>query len=384
MIAVRVQLLAAVGLVALCATAASAEPKFLSKQYPRCTSCHYSPTGGGLLTAYGRSLSHRELSTFGEPLPSHDATQQRDTTNPEPGEESFLFGAFGKSLGNLQLGIETRPSYLHYSVLDFSDNRNLLMNADLHAAYRYKDWTFYGQVGREYDKDEAHFKLDSSEYWVGRQPENGIGFRAGRFFPAYGIHFADHTSYNRQFLELAQYDQIFGVEVSLSRGRYLTQVSVGPGRAENLIEENGSAAFTSSGRFQIDLTPRTVVVASGIFRDGTDFEPRQGATGIAFGYAPTSRLTTWTQFDGQFVEHDSTSYTFVNETSFEVYRGIWAVLSPQARFGGDQLPDLLRLGLGAVLLPRTHFNVNVTYYRDRDRSNDVTSNIFLAQFHLYL
>jgi len=384
MIAVRVQVLAAVGLVAVCATAASAEPRFLSKQYPRCTSCHYSPTGGGLLTAYGRSLSHRELSTFGEPLPSHDATQQRDTTNPEPGEESFLFGAFGKSLGNLQLGIETRPSYLHYSVLDFSDNRNLLMNADLHAAYRYKDWTFYGQVGREYDEDEAHFKLDSSEYWVGRQPENGVGFRAGRFFPAYGIHFADHTSYNREFLELAQYDQIFGVEVSLSRGRYLTQVSVGPGRAENLIEENGSAAFTSSARFQIDVTPRTVVAASGIFRDGTDFEPRQGATGIAFGYAPTSRLTTWTQFDGQFVEHDSTSYIFVNETSFEVYRGIWAVLSPQVRFGGDQLPDLLRLGLGAVLLPRTHFNVNVTYYRDRDRSNDVTSNIFLAQFHLYL
>ena len=39
-------------LLALCATMASAEPKFLSKQYPRCTSCHYSPTGGGLLTTY--------------------------------------------------------------------------------------------------------------------------------------------------------------------------------------------------------------------------------------------------------------------------------------------------------------------------------------------
>jgi hypothetical protein len=271
-------------------------------------------------------------------------------------------------------------------VLGFTDNRNLLMNADLHAAYRYNDWTFYGQLGREYDEGKAHFKLDSSEYWVGRQPENGFGFRAGRFMPAFGIHFADHTSYNREFLELAQYDQIFGVEVSLSRGRYLTQVSLGPGRAQNLIEENGNAAFTTSGRFQIDLTPRTVVAASGIFRDGTDLQPRQGATGIALGYAPTSRLTTWTEFDGQFVERqDATSYIFVNETSFEVYRGIWAVVSPQARFGGGaQVPDLLRLGLGAELLPRTHFNVSVNYYRDRDRTSDVTSNIFLLQLHLYL
>jgi hypothetical protein len=371
---------------AWCVATASAEPKFLSKQYPRCTSCHYSPTGGGLLTAYGRSLSHRELSTFGEPLPSHDDTTTRDTTKPEPGEESFLFGAFGKSLDNLQLGIFTRPSYLHYSFPGFSDDRNLLMNADLHVAYRYNDWTFYGQLGRELDEDTGHFKLDSSEYWIGRQPEEGLGFRVGRFLPAYGIRFADHTSYNREFLELAQYDQILGAELSYSRGRYLTQVSLGPGRAQTIIEENGGAAFTTTGRFQIDLTPRTVVAASGTFRDGTDFEPRQGSTGLAFGYAPTSHVTTWTQFDAQFIDgQDATSYVFVNETSFEVYRGIWAVVSPQARFGGgEQLPDLLRLGLGAVLLPRTHFNVNVSYYRDRDRSNDITTNIFLAQFHLYL
>jgi hypothetical protein len=372
-------------LLAICATTASAEPKFLSKQYPRCTSCHYSPTGGGLLTAYGRSLSHRELSTFGEPMPAHDDTTRPDTMNPEPGEESFLWGAFGKSLGNLHLGIETRPSYLHYSFLDFSDDRNLLMNADLHAAYRYKDWTFYGQVGRELQND-GRFSLDSSEYWIGRQPEEGFGFRAGRFLPAYGIRFADHTSYNRQFIGLTQYDQILGVELSHSRGRYLTQVSIGPGRAETVYDEDGGAAFTTTGRFQIDLTPRTVVAASGLFRDGTDFEARQGSTGVAFGYAPTSHVTTWTQFDGQFIDgQDATSYVFVNETSFEVYRGIWAVVSPQARFGGgQQLPDLLRFGLGAVLLPRTHFNVTVSYYRDRDRSNDITTNIFLAQFHLYL
>jgi hypothetical protein len=369
-------------LVGLCAATASAEPKFLSKQYPRCTSCHYSPTGGGLLTSYGRSLSHRELSTFGEPMPSHDTTQ--DTMNPEPGEESFLWGAFGKSLGGLQLGIETRPSYLHYSFLNVSDDRNLLMNADLHAAYQYKDWTFYGQVGREL-QDDGHFSLDSSEYWIGRRPEEGFGFRAGRFLPAYGIRFADHTSYNREFLELTQYDQILGAELSYSRGRYLTQVSFGPGRAERVIDD-GESGFTTTGRFQVDLSPRTVVAASGMFRDGTDFDPRQGATGVAFGYAPTGHITTWTQFDGQFIDgQDSTSYVFVNETSFEVYRGIWAVVSPQARFGGgDQIPDLLRLGLGAVLLPRTHFNVNVTYYRDHDRRSDITSNIFLAQFHLYL
>jgi hypothetical protein len=367
-----------VGVVVGAATTASAEPKFLSKQYTRCTTCHISPTGGGLLSAYGRSLSHRELSTTGAPMPSHGDAE------PKPGEESFLWGALGDSLGPVQLGIEMRPSFLHYSFLDQSPNRNLLMNADVHAAFRARDWLFYGQLGRELEQD-GH-TLDSSEYWAGYQPVEGFGFRAGRFLPAYGVRFADHTSYNRSFLGLAQYDQVYGVEVSHTRGRYLTQVSLGPGRAESVIDDDGRAGFTATGRFQVDLGTRTSVAASGLYRAESDIEPTLGSAGIAFGYAPTSRVTTWTQVDGQFRDGASdTSYVLVNETSFELYRGIWLTVTPQARVGGGAaVPDLLRFGVGTVLLPRTHFDVNINYYRDRNRTSDITTQIFLAQLHLYL
>jgi hypothetical protein len=359
---------------------AGAEPRFLSKQYTRCTTCHVSPTGGGLLSAYGRSLSHRELSTTGAPMPSHG-----DSTDPAPGEESFLWGALGDSLGDLQLGVELRPSYLRYGFLGTTTDRNLLMNADVLAAYKANDWILYGQVGRELNA-EGEFRIDSSEYWAGYQPEEGIGVRAGRFLPAYGIRFADHTSYNRSFLGLAQYDQIYGVEVSHSRGRYLTQVAVGPGRAESVVDDDGRASFTATGRVQVDLTSRATVAASGLFRAESDIAPRIGSAGVALGFAPGSRLTTWTQVDGQFVEGGSSaSYVIVNETALEVYRGIWLTVSPQARVGGGEaVPDLLRLGVGAVILPRTHFNVNLSYYRDRNRTSDITTNIFLAQLHLYL
>ena len=61
-----------------------------------------------------------------------DAVARRHGQDPKPGEESFLWGAFGESLGPVQLGIEMRPSYLHYSFLGTSQDRNLLMNADVH------------------------------------------------------------------------------------------------------------------------------------------------------------------------------------------------------------------------------------------------------------
>ena len=53
-----------VGIVVV-SSRAGAEPLVAAKQSTRCTACHYSPTGGGLLTPYGRLLSHRELSTTG-------------------------------------------------------------------------------------------------------------------------------------------------------------------------------------------------------------------------------------------------------------------------------------------------------------------------------
>jgi hypothetical protein len=356
---------------------ASAEPRFLSKQYTRCTTCHVSPTGGALLSAYGRSLSHRELSTTGAPAAAAGGPE------PTPGEESFLWGALGEALGPVQLGINLRPSHLRYHFAGFSSDRNLLMTADVQAAVRVNDWVFFGQAGRELEGDG--FTLDSSEYWAGRQPEEGVGFRAGRFLPAYGIRFADHTSYNRAFLGLAQYDQVLGVEVSHARGRYLTQVAAG-GRAEPIFDDDGREAFMATARLQADLGARTTLVGSGLFRAESEVESRHGAAGVAFGYAPTSRLTTWTQVDGVFREGPgSTSYVLVNETSYEIYRGLWAVVTPQARVGGGSaVPDVLRFGVGGVFLPRTHFNLNIHYYRDRNRTSEITTQILLLQLHLYL
>ena len=356
---------------------AGAEPKYLSKQYTRCTTCHISPTGGGLLSAYGRSLSHRELSTTGAPPAAAGEPE------PQRGEEAFLWNALGDALGPVQLGVNLRPSHLRYDFAGFNSDRNLLMTADVQAAVKVNEWVLFGQVGRELD--EGEFTLDSSEYWAGRLPEEGVGFRGGRFLPAYGVRFADHTSYNRVYLGLAQYDQILGVEVSHSRGRYLTQVAAGA-RAEPLFNDDGREAFMAAGRVQADLGSRTTLVGSGLFRAESDIEPQSGAAGIALGYAPASRLATWTQFDGLFSEgQSSTSYVITNETSFEVYRGIWAVVSPQARVGGgSSVPDVLRFGVGAVFLPRTHFNVNVHYYRDRNKTSEITTQILLLQLHLYL
>ena len=108
---------------------------------------------------------------------------------------------------------------------------------------------------------------------------------------------------------------------------------------------------------------------------------------MAFGYAPTPRLSTWTEVDAQFEEGagGTPAYTFANETGFEVYRGVWLKFSPQVRTSvADTSAGTLRLAFSLNLLPRTHWNATASYYRDRDRTTSDVTKTFLAQLHLYL
>ena len=361
------------------AAPASAEPIFLSKQYPRCTACHYSPSGGGLLTSYGRSLSREEISMFGR----RGAAGAAEAEAPRS-EEDFLFGALGKD-SPLQLGLDIRPSRLDVNVPGRAiDARNFLMNLDLQAAWQRERWTAYGSVGR---KPTGGGELVSYEHWVAYQLSDALSVRGGRFLPAYGVRFADHTSFTREGVNLAQDDQVYGVEVGVSTDRSLLQLSVGPGRADSLVAGSGQASLTASGRFQVDLSPRTVVVGSMLYRGATDAGPRSTYTGASFGYAPARWLATWTHADLRLQRRAASdrSYIVANQTSVEVWRGVWLRVSPQVRWTArDPRGEVRRMVYGLDLYPRTHWHINLSYYRDHHRFRDLRTRALLAQLHLYL
>jgi hypothetical protein len=361
---------------------AGAEPMFISRQYTRCTTCHYSPTGGGLLTPYGRSLSRQELSTTGA---SPDGTQGQAKNK----EEQFLWGVLGNTLKPVDVGIDIRPAHLSLDFGGVSMSQNMFMTADVLAAYRANGWTVYGEVGREptLAGSAQSPKIDSYEYWVGHQTDNGFGFRVGRFLPAYGVRLADHTAFTRSNLGFDVYNQVYGLELSKSSEHRLLELSVGPGYADSILHDDGRRAFTATGRYQMDLGPRTALVVSGLYRGSSRLVARNGAGGVAFGIAPTPRLSVWTEADAQFRQGTSgaPAYTLLNETGFEVYKGLWLKFSPQIRTDFGQMSGgSVRMLFEADLLPRTHWNVDVSYYRDRSRLTDVVSKTFLAQLHLYL
>lgn len=370
---------ARLGLAALCLAASAAgvraEPIFLSRQYSRCTNCHFSASGGGLLTPYGRSLSREELSTFG-----------RSRAGAPPGrEQEFLFGALRGATGPFELGIDLRPSHLEAESGGFETSRDLLMNADVTAALRHGGFTLYGAFGRQPRGDDPRYA--SFEHWVGYQKEGGIGVRAGRFLPAYGIRLADHTAFTRSSLELDNDDQLYALELSWNGERQLVQLSVGPGRADD-VGDSERSAFVATGRFQLDLRPNLVLVASGLYRDASKLDPGRSALGLAAGVAPIRRLTLLVQGDARFRDAaggSQTAYTLLGLAAFELYRGVWLQVSPQLLTAyGDSSGGVSRFSAGLNLLPRTHFNLQLFYYHDASRGGGPARKTLLAQLHLYL
>jgi len=370
-------------------SSAWAEPMFLAKQYTRCTSCHYSPSGGGLLTPYGRLLSHRELSTT-----TAAATVAAPAAEDDPhGEQAFLYGAFGKSLGPVHLGLEMRPSRLRLGFPGGQQDMTLLMNVELVGAVQKNGWTAYATAGREPPDSAVRDgrvlpdpAFISYEHWISYRTDQGFGIRAGRFMPAYGLRLADHTAYSRSYLDFDRNDQVYGLEVSQTMGPSLVQVMVSPGKAEAILHDRNDRGFATTARWQFDLTPRTALVGSAVYRDSTNREPRSGAAGAAVGFAPGPHLSIWTEVNAHLQSKSvgGRSWVVVNETAVEVYRGIWLKISPQLRTSGGApgFSDLRRLAIAADLLPRTHWNVNIAYYGDR--TDDISTSVLLTQLHLYL
>jgi hypothetical protein len=252
-------------------------------------------------------------------------------------------------------------------------------------------WTAYGTVGREPPNSAVRdgrtvpdAAFISYEHWISFQTDDGFRIRAGRFLPAYGVRFADHTTYTRSYLDLDRNDQVYGVEVSDTIGPSLVQVMVSPGKAEAILHDSTHRGFSTAGRWQFDVGSSATIVGSAFYRHATDIDPQSGAVGGAFGFAPTPHVSIWTEVDAnlQSKAAGGQQLVLVNETSVEVYRGIWLKFSPQLRTSGGApgSSELRRLGFAADLLPRTHWNVNVVYYLDH--ALGASTSTLLIQLHV--
>ncbi len=168
-------------------------------EYTGCATCHIDPSGGYLLTAYGRAQTQTLLSTFGHGPPGDEVDRRSE----------FALGLFHVPAW-LNLGATVREAYMSYKEVSPSQpaatSRFILMQADLRAAVTADRLVATGSIGFLRNGHHAaqitrgdQDVLVSREFWVGYHlgEEQQTLVRAGRMYLPFGLRVIEHPFYVR-------------------------------------------------------------------------------------------------------------------------------------------------------------------------------------------
>lgn len=175
------------------AGAAQAYPEFqLATGNGRCSLCHISPTGMGLINDYGRSESSASISQLG-------------------GNGDFLYGVYQEP-DWVKLGVDLRGAFLVKQQVDDPETYLFPMQGDTYAWFRVSDFSLYAAVGPRAqvrpERDTVLGRMGAREYWLMWRPRTtGYYARAGRFLMPFGLRSPDHRTYVRRDLGLGIWEE---------------------------------------------------------------------------------------------------------------------------------------------------------------------------------
>jgi len=160
----------------------------------RCVSCHVDPSGGGLLTAFGREEGADLLRT------RFSASDDQETVTRRG---KFLWGALD-SPDWLLLGGAFRPALLITRATGGgttnTSSTGIIMQADLRAGIRAGGWRASASIGAISNPSYASISgnLISREHWVGYAFDSDTyTVRAGRLNLPYGLRIIEHNLWVR-------------------------------------------------------------------------------------------------------------------------------------------------------------------------------------------
>jgi hypothetical protein len=160
----------------------------------RCVSCHVDPSGGGLLTAFGREEGADLLRTRFSANDDQELITRRG---------KFLWGALDTP-DWLLLGGAFRPALLVTHAAGGgatnTSSTGIIMQADLRAGIRSGGWRASASIGAISNDSYASIagNLISREHWVGYAVDGDTyTVRAGRMNLPYGLRIIEHNLWVR-------------------------------------------------------------------------------------------------------------------------------------------------------------------------------------------
>ncbi|NBT57810.1 hypothetical protein EBT16_03400 [bacterium] len=302
-------------------------PQMVRSGYANCTTCHQSPTGGGILTPYGRNLSADLMSTW-----------------RAENEEQFLYGV-PKLPEWLNLGGDIRALQLYQNRASRETAQFIFMQADVEAAVS-----------------------------------------AGKFLPAAGINTENHSVAVKRGLGRDQGTETYNVEAAWI-GQTLDLFVTGIlGRIDNPDLGSEMGAALSSSLF---LGDRHKIGASYVYLTRNVGTRNLAGPFFILGIGKKFFLLADTAFTWFTPKFGKTQAGFADTVRFdyEWVQGVHFYVSQE--FVRNQFLDpasqMEAYGGGIQFFPRPHLEINAQYLRQRyGGSSSTFADFAYAMFHFYL
>jgi len=281
--------------------------------YANCSSCHVSPTGGGVLNSYGHMSAEELLSSFSSPHES-EATFGALHSYGSVADNYVRVGADVRYL-SLRTASKTQP--LH--VEDFWMQREGEVAVSLT-----KELTLVGTVGY-YALGNDLYQVQSRQDYALVNMNDYVSLRVGKFFPAYGLLVEDHTVATRSGLGWDQGQETYNIEMSLKNSMgdfFLTYLVAGTTSSRYAFTPTKSGV---AGRLTGYVGSSSQIGISGLYYQllspGGGYQAYYGAFGV-LGFTPSLYLLG--EIDGVTtvnpkIKNEMYSYSMLG---FEVSKGV--------------------------------------------------------------
>ena len=381
--------LATAGLIS---TAASAYPTMIRHGYTQCAACHTDPSGGTLLTQYGRAQSELLLSS-----------RWGAAKEAEPGAASnFLFGLL-RTPDSMALGGWVREGYI-WNTVDgkLVDDRALQMRTSVAADVRVGPLRAAAELGyasartaqlATVTRNQDGGNLVSREHWIGVDFAEGTGLvRGGRINVPFGLRMLEHTSFVRTATGSdINEDQQDGIAVAVAGEAWRAEVMAVFGNYSLRPDAFRERGLT--GHAELALTSRIALGVSALAtRTEAALDTRSPRLRQAYGL--TARASPWNplvfsaELDALLSRDLGTSRQKAGEAGWlqadlEVLRGLHLLSAVEHLASPSGDPARVGFWGGAAWFVVSHLDVRADLVR-RWSADSPATNTFLVQINGYL
>lgn len=323
-----------------------AYPEMIRHGYVNCTACHVSPSGGGTLTEYGRSLSGEVFSTWSQ-----------------PGESGYLYGLL-PTTQTFQGGGDFRFIQTHRETSTLIKGETIFMQLDAELAVQLGKWTALVSGGIEESESEGNDEslgLISRKHWVGYRFQDNFFLRAGRFQRNFLFNTAEHETLVKRLAAFYPASETYNVEASYlgEDGEFFLTANLGRPDRNSLDRESGT---TIKGALNLSTNSKLGLQY--------DYSRNTKMTRHLFGpylaYSFNEKIILLSEFvfnRGALTgKEPDTGLTTYQRLSYEVFKGGWLYgIHEWKKQNFSTSSSINGLTAGFQFFPRPHFEFNLMY-----------------------